>query len=132
MKTYPKHPKILSEGTLRVEKIASLKGNTLGKVENFILDVTAGRVALALLSLKGEDRQKFLSGPLGGHGTGHLHMPSFSMSIAFKLKGAPSFNKGDLSGWWDRFLLPVIIFYGMAAISNGIANILVGNIGIPF
>ena len=51
MRTYPKHPKILSEGTLRGEKIASLKGNTLGKVEDFILDVTAGRVALVLLFL---------------------------------------------------------------------------------
>ena len=63
MKTYPKHPKILSEGTLRGEKTANLKGNTLGKVEDFILDVTAGRAALALLSLKGEDGKKLFPAP---------------------------------------------------------------------
>jgi sporulation protein YlmC with PRC-barrel domain len=53
MKVYPKHPNLMSEGTLRDDKVINSRGEDLGKIEDFMIDPRAGRVAYAILSFGG-------------------------------------------------------------------------------
>ncbi len=43
----------MSEGTLRDDKVINSRGEDLGKIEDFMIDPRAGRVAYAILSFGG-------------------------------------------------------------------------------
>ncbi len=100
LKVYPKHPNLLSAGTLSGNKVTNSRGEDLGKIEDFVVDAGAGRVTYAILSFGG-----FL-----GVGDKLFAVPWNTMDLstekhAFildvdkdRLKNAPSF---DRSRWTD-------------------------------
>ncbi len=117
MKVYPKHPSVLSSGSLSKDKVINSKGDDLGKVEDFIIDTAAGRVIYVVLSFGG-----FL-----GVGDKLFAIPWDTMDLntdkhAFvldvekdRLKNAPSFNRNNWSDInsqdWAR---DVYNYYGQA------------------
>ncbi len=50
MKVYPEHPNLLSMGTLGDNRVISPREESLGKIEDFIIDIEPGQVAYAILS----------------------------------------------------------------------------------
>lgn len=53
MKVYPKHPNLLSMGTLSGNRVIGPREEDLGKIEDFIIDIKPGQVAYAILSFGG-------------------------------------------------------------------------------
>lgn len=53
MKVYPKHPNLLSMGTLSGDKVISPHEEELGKIEDFVIDIRPGQVAYIILSFVG-------------------------------------------------------------------------------
>ena len=47
------HPKVLAASTLKGEKVVSSKGEDLGKIEDYMIDLENGRIAYAVLSFGG-------------------------------------------------------------------------------
>lgn len=100
MNVYPKHPNLLSTKTLSGNKVINNSNEDLGKIEDFVIDTAAGRVAYAVLSFGG-----FL-----GVGDKLFAVPWNSMELntdrhAFtlnvdkdRLKNAPSFERNR---WTD-------------------------------
>ncbi len=97
MKVYPKHPNLLSSNTLSKDKVINARGEDLGKIDDFVIDIAAGRVAYAVLSFGG-----FM-----GAGDKLFAVPWSSMDLntdkhAFildvdkaRLENAPSFNRNN-------------------------------------
>lgn len=95
MKVYPKHPNVLSEGSLKGDKLINPDGEDLGKIEDFIVDTRTGQVIYAILSFGG----------ILGIGNKLFAVPWNAMDLntdkhAFvlnvdkdKLKNAPGFEK---------------------------------------
>ncbi len=116
MKVYPKHPNLLSVSTLSGNKVINAREEDLGKIEDFVIDTAAGKVAYAILSFGG----------LMGVGDKLFAIPWNTMDLntdrhAFvfnvdkdRLKNAPSFERGswpDITSWdWGR---NVYGYYGL-------------------
>jgi sporulation protein YlmC with PRC-barrel domain len=46
-------PKVLSASTLKDEKVVNSKGENLGKIEDYMIDLDNGRIAYCVLSFGG-------------------------------------------------------------------------------
>jgi hypothetical protein len=97
MKVYPKHPNLLSEGTLRDNKVVNPQGEDLGKIEEFLIDQQAGRVAYAILSFGGVMgiKDKLFTVPWNAMDL-NTDRHAFVLNVDNgRLKDAPGFDKNN-------------------------------------
>jgi len=52
-RTVTERPRVLSASTLKNEKVVNAAGETLGKIEDYMIDIESGRVAYCVLSFGG-------------------------------------------------------------------------------
>lgn len=104
MKTTLDQPRVLSASTLAGDAVTNAKGEKLGKIEEFMIDLEKGRIAYAVLSFGG-----FL-----GLGDKLFAIPwealrldtdkhEFILGVdKAALKNAPGFDKSDWPDFADR------------------------------
>lgn len=99
MTTTPKEPRpnVLGASTLSGNSVRNLAGETLGTIEEFMIDLETGKVAYCVLSFENGPGtgEKLFAVPFGAM-TLDTRDHAFTLDIAReRLAGAPGFDKAD-------------------------------------